>query len=220
MKFSYLFTILSLLLVTAFAIPIGEVQDADSAIEARAAAKPAAGKPSGGKPTGDKPPASGKPATGPATPSTLSVGQYNYNAIKHLTTKVGWHAFSIAWDKVEISNDPEMKALTEMIDGSHIGILVGEIKADNTFDGTYYHIIYRDGRPKPEKRNGAPMKVVFRQFDAKAKPEIKVKSLHGTPRIHGTAVAPIAQNVLGSKTYHIQTFNCKTYSDQVWAAIK
>jgi len=96
-RFSQILTALSFILATTVAVPFEAPQDAYPAFDVRAVGKPSSGKPSGGK-----------PASGTVTPSTSTVGKDNYDAVKHLTTKVGWHAFSIAWDKVAISNDPEM----------------------------------------------------------------------------------------------------------------
>ena len=87
-------------MVTVSAIPIEEAQG-ENQLEVRAGTKPKDDAKGATKPT--------HPAAKPqVTASAASKAKANYDAVKHLTTKVGWHAFYLAWDKVEISNDPDM----------------------------------------------------------------------------------------------------------------
>jgi len=83
------------LATTTLAAPTGTTGNENLALEVRA-------KPSSGKPT------TGKPTTDTTTTTTgSSAGKENYDAIKHLTTKVGWHAFQYVWEKVD-QKDPAM----------------------------------------------------------------------------------------------------------------
>jgi len=71
-----------LLATTILAAPTGESQYENLALEARGGSRP-------------------------STPTGSSQGEKNYEAIKHLTTEVGWHAFQYVWDKVD-QKDPDM----------------------------------------------------------------------------------------------------------------
>ena len=153
------------------------------------------------------------------------------------------------------------EALTESIGGSHIGILVGEIKVffQLLFNGSEMQLLtwrwFRRIKPLPVPTTTSFIKtdqdlhqksVTARQWSwlqgvstSLQNQRSKFKVYMGmykllqhnetpesnfyyfrTPKIHGAAVAPIAQAVLGTKTYHLQNFNCKTYADQLWAQIK
>jgi len=91
--------------------------------------------------------------------------------------------------------------LTVGIDGSHVAILVGEIKvskfirilllstnreslqADKTFTGRYYHIVRKERTPvEIGKMDGQALKVVSSDFTGKrdsTKTPIKAKKLFG-----------------------------------------
>ncbi|KAF4627089.1 hypothetical protein G7Y89_g11067 [Cudoniella acicularis] len=302
MKFSNIATVLSVLLITTFASPIGEPQYQDSSLSVRSSSIPSVGEPlrqnvqvkkrdddelsniagltsptdsvvyveerastkkapkktklkkttpkkttpkktTPKKTTPKKAPSKTTPKKAPktspkkspkTTPKTTpckrtgeacavkTTAQHNYDAISHLATAPGWHAFYYAWDKVAIKDDPEMEELTTTIGGKHIAILVGEITADKSFTGVYYHIVRADRSTPttPANREGMALTVAHSDFDAVKRPYIKATKLYGTPKITGAAVLPVAEKVWGGKTYAIKTFNCAIYSDDVWAAIK